>query len=137
MEKSSAVERLLRFDLVRVSKLLEMVQDGIIVFAIAFFVGSALDRAFNSIKPVNDNMSNMELVGLLLAQFSAIIIVAYYIMKVVAVIPFFFSLSSQYVSGQKNEGLIGAGLAMAVIFVGVQKHFSTKLQILKTRFALN
>ena len=137
MEKTSPLERLTRFDLVRASKLLEIVQDGIIVFIIAFYVGSALDRFFNSIKPVNAQMSNIELIGIVLAQFACILVLAYYIMKLVAVIPFFFSLSSQYVPGQKGEGAIGAGVAMAVIFVGVQSNFAAKLNILKSRFALN
>ena len=137
MEKTSPLERLTRFDLIRASKLLEIVQDGIIVFVIAFYVGSLLDRVFNNIKPVNAAMTNIELIGLILAQFACILVVAYYIMKLVAVIPFFFSLSSQYVSGQKGEGAIGAGVAMAVIFVGVQTHFASKVNILKSRFALN
>lgn len=137
MEKSSALERLTRFDLIRASKLLEITQDAIIVFVIAFYLGSLLDRAFNSIKPINANMTNMELIGILLAQFASIVIVAYYIMKFVAVVPFFLSLSSQYVSGMKNEGAVGAGLALAIIFVSVQTHFSAKLSILKSRFALN
>lgn len=137
MEKSSALERLTRFDLIRASKLLEITQDAIIVFVIAFYLGSLLDRAFNSIKPVNANMTNMELIGILLAQFASIVIVAYYIMKFVAVVPFFLSLSSQYIPNMKGESATGAALAMAVIFVGVQTHFSAKLSILKSRFALN
>jgi hypothetical protein len=137
MEKTSALERLTRFDLVRASKLLEITQDAIIVFVIAFYIGSLLDRAFNTIKPVNANMSNIELVGIILAQFACIVIVAYYIMKFVAVVPFMFSLSSQYVPNMKSESATGASLAMAVIFVGVQTHFSAKLSILKSRFALN
>jgi hypothetical protein len=137
MEKTSALERLTRLDLIRASKLLEITQDAIITFVIAFYIGSLLDRAFNSIKPVNANMTDAELVGLILAQFACIVIVAYYIMKIIAVVPFFFSLSSQYVPNMKGESATGAGLAMAVIFVGVQTHFSAKLSILKSRFALN
>ena len=137
MEKTSALERLTRLDLIRASKLLEITQDAIITFVIAFYIGSLLDRAFNSIKPVNANMTNAELVGIILAQFVCIVILAYYIMKVVAVVPFFFSLSSQYIPNMKNESAVGAGMAMAVIFVGVQTHFAAKLSILKARFALN
>ena len=137
MDKTSALERLTRFDLIRVSKLLELVQDGVIIFALAFYVGSALDRFFNTLKPVNDNMSNMELIGILVAQLACIIIVAYYIRKIVDVIPFFFSLSSQYVSNQKGEADSAAGLAMTIVFVGIQKNFAAKIGLLKSRFALN
>lgn len=137
MDKTTALERLTRFDLIRVSKLLEMSQDAIIIFAISFYVGSALDRFFHKLKPVDDNMSNMELIGILLAQFVSIVIVAYYIRKIVDVVPFFLSLSSQYVSNQKNEAESAAGLAMSIILVSVQKNFASKLSLLKSRFALN
>lgn len=137
MEKNSALERLTRFDLIRASKLLEITQDAIITFVIAFYIGSLLDRVFNNIKPVNENMSNTELVGIILVQFACIVIVAYYIIKIIAVVPFMFSLSSQYIPNMKGESATGAALAMAVIFVGVQTHFSAKLSILKSRFALN
>lgn len=137
MDKTTALERLTRFDLIRVSKLLEMSQDAIIIFAISFYVGSALDRFFHNLKPVDDNMSNMELIGILLAQFVSIVIVAYYIRKIVDVVPFFLSLSSQYVSNQKNEAESAAGLAMSIILVSVQKNFASKLSLLKSRFALN
>ena len=137
MDKTSPIERLTRFDLIRASKLLEITQDAIITFAIAFFIGSILDRAFNSITPVKANMTNAELIVIILSQFVCIVILAYYIMKFVAVIPFFFSLSSSYIPGMKNEGAIGGGIAMAIIFVGVQTHFNAKLSILKSRFALN
>lgn len=137
MDKTTALERLTRFDLIRVSKLLEIIQDAIIIFAIAFYVGSALDRFFHKLKPVDDNMSDMELVGILLAQFVSIVIVAYYIRKLVDVIPFFFSLSSQYVSNQKNEAESAAGLAMSIILISVQKNFGSKLNLLKARYTLN
>ena len=137
MDKTSALERLTRFDLIRVSKLLEMAQDGIIIFAIAFYVGSALDRFFNTLKPINEKSSNMELIGILLAQFIANILLAYYLKKFVDIIPFFFSLSSAYNSNQKGESEFGSNFAASIILVSVQKSFATKLSVLKTRFALN
>ena len=137
MDKSSALERLTRFDLIRVSKLLEIAQDGIIIFAIAFYVGSALDRLFNTLKPIDEKSSDMELIGILLLQFTSIIIVAYYIRKISDVIPFFFSLTSSYNSNQKGEADWVSGLSMSIILVSVQHNFAAKLNILKARFALN
>ena len=137
MDKSSALERLTRFDLVRVSKLLEMAQDGIIVFAIAFYVGSALDRLFNTLKPNDEKSSKMELIGILLLQFIANILLAYYLKKFVDIIPFFFSLSSGYNSNQKGESEFGSNFAASIILVSVQHNFAAKLNILKARFALN
>ena len=137
MDKTFAMERLTRFDLIRVSKLLEMAQDGIIVFAIAFYVGSALDRFFNTLKPIDEKSSNMELIGILLLQFIVNIWLAYYLRKFIDIIPFFFSLSSGYNSNQKGESEFGSNFAASIILVGVQRNFISKLSILKARFALN
>jgi hypothetical protein len=131
--RASDVERLLRFDTIRVSKLLEEVQSAIIVFVIAFFIGSMTDRLF----PIPQNVekiSNLDLFRDLLLQLALIVVSAYYINKIAKVIPFFFSLNEKYVPSLHGESLAGAGLAMAIIFVGVQKNFQTRIGILKNRF---
>jgi hypothetical protein len=64
-------------------------------------------------------------------------IAVYYIRKIAEVIPFFFSLTKEYVSNKKGEVLVGYAVATAIIFVGVQKNFLSKIEILKKRFALN
>lgn len=137
MDKGKALEKLLRFDLIRASKLLEMIQGGIIIFAIAFYVGSLIDRFFNNLIVVDDNMSNAGLIGVLLGQLAVIIVTAYYIKKVSATIPFFFSLTDDYKSNMKGEANFSGGLATAIIFVSTQSSFLAKISILRKRFALN
>jgi hypothetical protein len=131
--RPSDVERLLRFDTVRVSKLLEQVQFAVIVFIIAFFVGSMTDKLFPLPKEA-DKMSDFNLYKDLFLQLCLIVISAYYITKVAKVIPFFFSLSDKYIPSSHGENMAGAGLAMAIIFVGVQKNFQARIGILKNRF---
>lgn len=131
--RASEVERLLRVDTVRVSKLLEQIQFAVIVFIIAFFVGSMTDKLFPVPKEA-DKISDFDLYRDLFLQLCLIVISAYYITKVAKVIPFFFSLSDKYVPSSHGENLAGAGLAMAIIFVGVQKNFQTRIGILKNRF---
>ena len=131
--RPSDVERLLRVDTVRVSKLLEQIQFAVIVFIIAFFVGSMTDKLFPVPKEA-EKITDFELYRDLFLQLCLIVISAYYITKFAKVIPFFFSLSSKYVPSSHGENVAGGGLAMAIIFVGVQKNFQTRIAILKNRF---
>jgi hypothetical protein len=135
MEKqgSDDVERLIRFDTVRISKLLEQIQFAVIVFIIAFFVGSMTDRLFPLPKEPSQ-ISDFDLYKDLFLQLCLIVISAYYITKIAKIIPFFFSLSSAYVPSSHGENMAGAGLAMAIIFVGVQKNFQARIAVLKSRF---
>ena len=131
--RQSSFESLVRFDAVRVSKLLEQIQFAIIVFVIAFFVGSMTDKLF----PINkdtESMHDYELWRDIFLQLALIVISAYYISKVAKLIPFFFSLTEQYIPSGHGESAAGAALAMAIIFVGVQKNFQARIAILKTRY---
>jgi hypothetical protein len=126
--------RLVRFDLVRASKLLEIIQSVLVIFVIAFYAGSAIDRFF---APASENMSNMELMRDLGLQLALIVVSAYYIKKIAVLIPFMFSLTSEYVPSKKGEATFGSAIAMAIIFVSVQKNFASKISLLQRRFALN
>lgn len=130
---SPEVDRLVRFDTIRLSKLLEEVQFAIIVFIIAFFIGTWTDRLFRIRKPANET-SDMELIRDIALQLSLIVISAYYIMKIAHVIPFFFSMNNNYVPSSHGESSAGGGLAMAIIFISVQKNFQARIAELKLRF---
>lgn len=134
MDKSTSLERLVRFDSIRASKLLEMVQNGIIIFFLAFFIGSFIDKQFKS---ADENMSNSELVLNIVLQFAVILIAAYYIRKIAEAIPFLLSISSSYVSNMKGESSAASAFACSLIFVSIQRNFAAKLGLLKSRYALN
>ena len=93
------VERLFRFDLIRVSKLLEITQYTIITFILAFFSGVLIDKIFYiDIKTETiDTISNVELVSKILLQILLIVIISYYIQKIVILIPFLFPLTKNYI----------------------------------------
>ena len=129
----SNVDRLLRFDLVRGSKLLEETQSAIIVFVMAFFVGIYVDKLF-PLEQDPTTVSNMSLLKNMMMQLVLISISAYYIVKVAHVIPFFFSLTNSYVPSLHNETGAGAGLALSIVFVSVQRNFQARLGLAKTRF---
>jgi hypothetical protein len=128
------VERLLRFDTIRISKLLEMIQDGIIIFILAFYLGSAIDKLCGV---ANEKMTDTELWGYIILQLVINIIAIYYVRKVAEVIPFMLSLNSNYMSNKKGEVDGASGFVSSIIFVSVQKNFAAKLSLLKSRFALN
>lgn len=132
MEKVSAnLEKLARFDTIRISKLLEIIQFTIVVFIAAFFAGSYIDRLF----PIQqEDITDLQLWRDIILQLSLISVSAYYVLKFAKVVPFFFSIDSNYVSGSHGENTFGAGLAMAIIFVGVQKNFGTRIDMLKLRY---
>jgi hypothetical protein len=135
MERYNAnTERLLRFDLVRLSKLLEIVQFGLVIFVIAFYVGSFIDNLFPD---VTEKTPNSILIRDLALQMSLLLIAAYYIRKIGEIVPFLFSLTKDYKPSLKGEAAFGGAIAMTIIFAGVQRKFLDKITLLKNRFALN
>lgn len=128
------VERLLRFDTIRISKLLEMIQDGIIIFILAFYLGSAIDK-FSGV--ADEKMTDTELWLSILLQLVINIVAVYYIGKIAEVIPLMFSFNSAYMSNKKGEADAASGFVCSIIFISVQKNFGDKLTLLKSRYALN
>lgn len=128
------VERLFRFDTIRISKLLEMIQDGIIIFILAFYLGSAIDRLCGV---ADEKMTNTQLWGWIILQLVINIVAIYYVRKIAEVIPFVLSVNSNYVSNKKGEVDGASGFVSSIIFIGVQKNFQAKIGLLKTRYALN
>lgn len=128
-------ERLFRFDLIRVSKLLEMTQYAIITFILAFFSGILIDNLFYiNITPENiDTITNLELITKILLQILLIVIVSYYIQKIIILIPFLFPLTKNYIPSMKNESMIGISLAMTMIYMSIQTNFRNKILLLKER----
>jgi len=128
------VERLLRFDTIRLSKLLEMIQDGIIIFILAFFLGSGIDKLCGV---ANEKMSDTELWGWVILQLVINIVAIYYVRKIAEVIPFMLSLNSNYISNKKGEVDAASGFVSSIIYIGVQRNFQAKIGLLKSRYALN
>ena len=124
---------LTRFDLVRVSKLIQQIQSTLIVFVLAFFLGSLIDKLFPTVGDP-DLVSNFTLFKDLGLQLALMTIAAFYIMKFAKVIPFFFALSRDYIPNAHGEAAEGAGLAMALLFGAVQKNFQARVAVLKSRF---
>lgn len=133
---NSKIETLLRFDLIRASKLLEISQASVISLILSIYAGVSLDKLFGSVFDSNRKLNDISMIRLLyetILQFVAVIIMAYYVGKIVEVIPFMFSLTSDYTPGKKGETKRGIAIGTKIIFVLVQSNMTIKIKELARR----
>lgn len=129
----SSLEKLLRFDLIRVSKLLEISEYVVVTFVMGFYTGSFIDYMMPKFDP---EMSDFNLIKDIVLQMILIAISTYYIKKISALIPFVFSLSPKYIPSKKGEAQFGAAIGMTIVFISVQKNFIKKIDLLYNRYAI-
>ena len=130
------INNLLRFDKIRLFKLLEITYYAIISLMITGLVTSIL---------VNDNLvpyifktydyekANItELFIDIVIDLVILVIYIYYLNKVIKCIPFiFYGLNKNYVPSMKGENIVGIGLGSAIILYPFLKHpLSDKVETL-------
>lgn len=130
---STALERIFRIDAVRASKLLEITQYSLIVGTGAFYVGSAVDRLFPE---RTDKSTTADLIKDILLQLALLTVAAYYVRKAAELVPFMFSLTSEYIPSKKGEAVFGASVAMAIVYGTVQPKLARKIGLLKERLEI-
>ena len=123
-------ERLLRFDSIRASKLLEIGQYAVLALTIGFIFGSLIDKIFPE---CDEKHSNGRLILEVFIQTVAIAVLTYYTRKLVMLVPFQFALTDKYVPSAKEEAWLGVNMALPIVFVANQKQFLKKLQLLRDR----
>lgn len=128
-----ARETLFRFDKIRLSKLLELIQTGLVIFIVCLIFGSFFDNLFPIL---DDKCSNLELITQTTLHISLNIVLIYYIRKISEEIPFLFSLTDEYVSNAKGEQVLASMLMIGVIFYKPQTSFQKKLNLIQERFSL-
>jgi len=120
-------ERLIRFDEIRFYKLVEIAYYSIISFLLAIFLGPIL----NILTPKLNDKDKDNFVYILIESainFALILIVAYYIYKIVRVIPFFLNFSDKYVSSLKGENEAALGFVIGIILYGSQKRLTKNIK---------
>lgn len=131
---------LFRFDLIRVLKLLEFCQYGIIGFILGYIVGGIMDMYFivpykldnyvNKKTRKSYNM-NLKLWLHLFWDISVIVVATYYIKKVSDFFPFMFSfVDKRYVPGKKGEAITGFTLGLGFIYTRKLDNFIHKMNLL-------
>ena len=142
-KRSNEVERLLRFDKIRVSKLLELLQFAIISLILCLFIGTLIDKTmvklFNldkvkpeyKIKPEDKSLFRLTLESLF--QFSCVILCSYYVGKLVSTVPFYFSLTDKFISNKKGEVGKGTSIGSSIIFFTLQDNLTANILEISNR----
>tara|TARA_Y100000389_G_C17437120_1_gene506206 strand:+ start:1557 stop:2069 length:513 start_codon:yes stop_codon:yes gene_type:complete len=147
-------ERLTRFDEIRIYKLIEIIYYCIIALILAVTIGPIAnyftpeygvsnkddDKYNNEAKIKNETATNQPKSEntLLLAlktglNFGLILIIAYYIYKIIRVVPFLLNFSNKYISSLKNENEAGLGFIIGIILYGSQNKMKKNISELEQR----
>lgn len=122
-------ERLIRFDHIRVQKLMEICQYMILTMILSSYLAVQIDRFMG---PYREGMTTLRLCLEIVLQFVFLTIGTYYIPKIIKVFPFFFQFGD-YIPNMKKESKVGIAVALSMGFRAFQKNFKKKLNVLKTR----
>tara|TARA_B110001454_G_scaffold191409_1_gene191079 strand:- start:246 stop:659 length:414 start_codon:yes stop_codon:yes gene_type:complete len=112
------IKSLFRFDKIRLCKLLEISQNCIIGFIITIIIGNILNvKIFNEYDL--ENVSTYYLFLNIISELILMVIIIYYIRKIVNTIPFMFGfITNKYIPSKKDESqtgyVIGSGLIMII-----------------------
>lgn len=119
-------ERLVRFDEIRMAKLYEIIQNTLFTIPLAF-LSSGFILVF--LKPYAEDPNKYTVGQLIFTVFVGIIMVvlgAYYIPKIVKVIPPLFPYQgSGYKPSLKGESSVGISFALGVFYFSNLRHLST------------
>jgi hypothetical protein len=123
-------EKLVRFDSIRIHKLMEIIQYSVITFFLGILLGGYVNKLFPKADPLkNTSRIILELV----LQVSFITISLYYFQKLMSLIPFMFHFDSTYIPSHKNEGIKGAMIGLGLVFAASQIELKNKINILMTK----
>ena len=127
-------EKLLLNDEFRIMELLESIQYGFLYLVAGFGVGVTLDYSFPTF---NEQTRTSTLFIEVLIQCLLLIVLTYYIRKVVKIVPFLFMLDitgkgKLYKPYQAEE--YGGEIMIAIVLLGAQFNLIKKLDLLSRRF---
>ena len=121
---------------VRIMQILELIQYSVIYFFVAFVFGTGLDFVFSD---YDENKSSWLVVGEVLLQGILIILGAFYIKKLVKLMPFILKLDLdgdgkiQKYKPYRTTEYHGEMMIGAIVFIAVQIDFLRKINLLADR----
>lgn len=147
-EPRRALESLLRFDCVRLSRLLETVQAAVLYSVLVLFAGAFLDRFLQNAYPLRrasspsasptpsppEKLSRAQFwktLALVLVQVALSGLAVFYVRHIVNIIPFFNLCPSTYISGLGVTEVMTGELSVAIVFVGVQTNLLHQMELLR------
>jgi hypothetical protein len=121
------LKNVLKFDIIRLLKLLEISQYAILSFLLSVLVGGYLNDAFGIIK-INDKIYILLIQAIFMII--TISILTYYIRKLSMVPDFFLTpiikyYKIPYIPSKKNESLLGVIFGMGYVFIDTQHNFNS------------
>jgi hypothetical protein len=124
------IEKLFRFDIIRINELLELVQYTVIYAVTCFFTGLGINSLFPE---YDENKPTGYLIAEILGELSAVIIAIFYIRKINKLIPFFLLAgnSKSYIPYQTTE--YNGEITISLIFVAMQFRLLKKIGLLGQR----
>tara|TARA_B100000902_G_C27097183_1_gene806881 strand:- start:17 stop:448 length:432 start_codon:yes stop_codon:yes gene_type:complete len=133
------IERLLRFDSIRIFKLFEIFYYTILSFIITniFTIIINDDNIFQYIFKTYDNneTSNLGLIKDIFIDLMVLVVFIYYLKKILNCFPFIFApLNNKYKPSMKGEVYVGIGLGSSlVLYNSLYDSIKSKLKILNER----
>ena len=122
------IKSLLEFNHIRVQKLLEMSQDTLVTFLVSLLAATLFNKmSFN----LNISEENSITFAKLLIELIFLIIVLYYVRKIIMTVPFFFRYTKNYIPGRPSsdgEGLMGKVVTMAIVFGSILVKLKEKIK---------
>ena len=120
------INNLLRFDKIRLCKLLEISQHCLFGFSFTLLFGNLINSIF-----YDDDIEELSTIYLILIIFIELILtvlIVYYIRKIIIIIPFLFSfITNKYVPSKKDEVsngyVIGSTLILTITLENLNKKF--------------
>lgn len=128
------VQKLIRFDKIRLLRILETVVYTIVYVLISFVIGTFIDQWFPN---ADETKSSAALMFEVIAQIVFLVITFFYLHKLVRIIPLhkvftLFDSSSDYHFGKQSESF--GSVAISIVFMSTQSSIGSKLDILSRRF---
>ena len=116
------------FNHIRLQKIMEMSQDTIVAFIVSLMAATFFNKySFN----FNINEDNPTILAKTLIEFIILIIVLYYIRKVISIVPFLFKYTTKYIPGRPStdgEGLLGKVVTVAIVFSTIVVKLKAKIK---------
>ena len=116
------------FNHIRLQKIMEMSQDTIVAFIVSLMAATFFNKySFN----FNINEDNPTILAKTLIEFIILIIVLYYLRKVISIVPFLFKYTTKYIPGRPStdgEGLLGKVVTVAIVFSTIVVKLKAKIK---------
>lgn len=124
-------EKLLLNNEVRLMELLESIQYGVLYLVFGFALGVTLDYSFPS---YNERVKTWPLFLEVSLQCLLLIVLTYYLRKVIKIVPFLFMINSGKGYKPYESSEYGGEVMIAIVLLGAQFNLIKKLDLLSRRF---